>query len=109
MHLKVFSILETGKTVKTLSSGQINKKNIEKPKKNQKKKKPKKHTGLGLKKKRVFSNPVSDTSIFTIAVCAVLHISINIHMRDFSYNSFILLYKKLPRGSAGSCLLMFSK
>jgi hypothetical protein len=57
MHLKVFVKLK--KTLKTLLSGQ---KTPKKPKKNQTtQKKPNKNTGLGLKKKRVFSNPASYT------------------------------------------------
>jgi hypothetical protein len=58
MHPKVF--LKLKKTLKTLSSGQMYKKNPKKPKKKPKNpKNPKKPTGLGffVKKTRVFSIP----------------------------------------------------
>jgi hypothetical protein len=64
MHLKVFlklkkSILETEKTLKTPSSGQIY---FKKPKKN---KKPKKPTGLGFFKKPGFF----PTLFFSLDIC----------------------------------------
>ncbi len=62
------SILETGKTLKILPSGQIYNKKNQKTKKPKNPKKPKKTTGLGFKKKKpVFSNPaLSGTSPRTV-------------------------------------------